>query len=68
MRSCLWARVCANSESMPIGPRTLCNACGLVYAKMVRLVNKIAFLFSFLFFFEIIIIIINIRCLDQEKV
>jgi hypothetical protein len=44
VRSCLWARVGANSESIPIGPRTLCNACGLVYAKIIRLFfNSLSF-------------------------
>lgn len=32
------------SSFLLIGPRTLCNACGLVYAKMVRLSNIRRFL------------------------
>ena len=40
----LWDHVCANSESTATGPRTLCNACGLVYAKMVRIINDLLLL------------------------
>lgn len=30
--------ICMNSIDVlgPMGPRTLCNACGLVYSKMIR--------------------------------